>query len=256
MIEDGYGPIPVPYCWITMGSSGRKEQYARTDQDNGIIYENVEQKDEKIIKEYFLTLGEKIVSGLENTASNVAREVMANNVEWCRSLQNWQENIDRWLLELQPENVRLMTIFLDFRYVYGDRNLYDLLKKYVISKFRNSYKALNFLVQDNLAKKVPLTLFRKIQTERSGEHRNHINLKTSSCVHIVDCTRVFALREGLHATNTFERMNQISERNILKKKDAYQLATAYETLMMLRIRDAMAKMRKGQEPDNFINLKT
>lgn len=256
MIEDGYGPVPVPYCWITMGSSGRKEQYARTDQDNGIIYEDVEQKDEKKIKEYFLTLGEKIVSGLEEYGFKRCKGgVMANNVEWCRSLQNWRENIDRWLLELQPENVRLMTIFLDFRYVYGDVNLYDLLKKYVISKFRNSYKALNFLVQDNLAKRVPLTLFRKIQTERSGEHRNHINLKTSSCVHIVDCTRVFALREGLHATNTFERMNQISERNILKQKDAYQLTKAYETLMMLRIRDAMAKMRKGQEPDNYINLK-
>ncbi len=256
MCEDGYGPAPVPYCWISMGSSGRKEQYARTDQDNGIVYADVDQKDEKKVQEYFLMLGEKIVSGLERYGFKRCNGgVMANNVKWCRSLQNWRENIERWLLELQPENVRMMTIFLDFRYVYGDRNLYFLLKKYVITKFRKSSKALNFLVQDNLLKKVPLTLFRKIQTERSGEHRNHINLKTSSSVHLVDCTRVFALREGLHETNTFERMKQISERNILKQKDACQLATAYETLMMLRIRDAMTKMRKGQEPDNFINLK-
>ena len=257
MVKTGYGPVPVSYCWISMGSSGRKEQYARTDQDNGIIYEDVGRNDEKKIKDYFLVLGEKIVSGLEKYGFRRCRGgVMANSEQWCRSLQGWREAINKWLLELQPENVRLMTIFLDFRYVYGDKILYDLLKNFVLQKLQNSSLALNFLVKDNLAKKVPITLFRKIQTERSGAHRNHINLKTSSCVHIVDCIRVFALREGLNVTNTFERIEQIAERNIMKQKDVELLAAAYENLMMLRIRDAMAKMRKGEEPDNYINLKS
>ena len=54
-------------------------------------------------------------------------------------------------------------------------------------------------------------------------------------------------------TNTFERLEEIGKRGILKEKDIEYIASAYETLMMLRIRDAMAKMRKGLQPDNYIN---
>jgi CBS domain-containing protein len=39
------------------------------------------------------------------------------------------------------------------------------------------------------------------------------------------------------------------------KKTWKILISAYETLMMLRIRDAMAKMRKGLEADNYIDPK-
>jgi len=237
-----------------MGSSGRKEQYARTDQDNGIIYEDVTEDKEEKVKNYFLMLGEKVVAGLEQYGFRRCKGmVMANNEEWCRSFRSWRDTIKDWINSLLPQNVRLMTIFLDFRYLYGKKSLYDLLRNFVVRNFRNSFVVLNFLVQDNLGKKVPINIFRQVQTERSGEHRNELNLKTSACVHVVDCARVFALREGLLVTNTFERLEEIGKRNILKEKDIEYITSAYETLMMLRIRDAMAKMRKSIEPDNYIN---
>ncbi|MGD9679245.1 MAG: CBS domain-containing protein, partial [Vulcanibacillus sp.] len=36
-----FGPPPVKFCWLTMGSGGRREQFLRTDQDNALIYETV-----------------------------------------------------------------------------------------------------------------------------------------------------------------------------------------------------------------------
>ena len=40
LMVDEFGPPPVPFCWIVMGSEGRKEQTFRTDQDNAIVYED------------------------------------------------------------------------------------------------------------------------------------------------------------------------------------------------------------------------
>jgi CBS domain-containing protein len=40
MLPD-YGPPPVKFCWLTMGSNGRREQFWQTDQDNALIYQNV-----------------------------------------------------------------------------------------------------------------------------------------------------------------------------------------------------------------------
>lgn len=254
LVAEGYGRPPVGYCWITMGSSGRKEQYARTDQDNGIIYEDVPPAREEEVRSYFLRLGEKVVSGLERYGfKRCPGKVMANNEDWCRSFQGWRVAIRRWLADLRPQDVRLMTIFLDFRFLYGQENLYNLLRTYVARNFRSSAAALNFLAQDTLSKRVPLNIFRQIQTERSGKHRHKLNLKTAGCVHIVDSIRIFALQEGLLVTNTFERLDEIGPRRVMKERDVDYIASAYETLMILRIREAMSKMRTGDEPDNYID---
>ncbi len=256
MVVEGYGPPPASYCWITMGSSGRKEQYARTDQDNGIIYENVPEEREAEVKKYFLTLGEKVVAGLEQYGFERCKgNVMANNEDWTHSFDGWRNTIKEWITFLEPQNVRYMTIFLDFRFVYGKKSLYDLLLNFVVRNFRNSLTVLNFLVEDNLGKRVPLSIFRQIQTERSGPYKGMLNLKTSACVHMVDCVRVFALREGVLATNTVERLKEVGKRKLLKEKDVEYFISAYETLMMLRVRDAMEKMSNGVSPDNYINPK-
>ncbi len=253
MIKEGYGPPPVDYCWITMGSSGRKEQFARTDQDNGIIFADVDEAREEEVKKYFLTLGDKVVRGLEKYGFKLCNgKVMANNEAWCHSLNGWRKLFDGWITHLS-DNVRLMTIFLDFRHVYGQASLYTHLRKFVALKTRDSTKILFFLVKDNLSKQLPLGLFRQIQTERSGEHRNQLNLKIAACIHIVDCLRVFALKEGILVTNTFERLDELGKSKVFNEKVVEQFRAAYETLMMLRIRDAMAKMQKGEIPDNYID---
>jgi CBS domain-containing protein len=35
------GPAPVAYCWVVLGSEGRREQTFKTDQDNALIYGDV-----------------------------------------------------------------------------------------------------------------------------------------------------------------------------------------------------------------------
>ncbi len=253
MLEEGWGPPPTRYLFIEMGSGGRKEQFARTDQDNGIVYEDVKEERREEVKQYFLTLGEKIVAGLEEFGfKRCDGDVMSNNEKWCRSFKDWRETINGWKASWDPENVLMMSIFLDFRYVYGSQSLYYLLRNLVVKNFRHADQMIASLISANINRKVPLSLFRKIVPERSGEHAGKINLKSAACVIIVDCIRAFSLREGFFETNTFERINELGKRNILSSKDVEFISIAYETLMLFRIKDAAAKRKKGQQPDNYI----
>ena len=254
MIDEGWGPPPTRYCFIEMGSGGRKEQFTRTDQDNGIVYEDVKEGRQEDVKKYFLTLGEKIVAGLEAFGfKRCDGYVMSNNEKWCRSFKEWRETINSWKVSWDPENILMMNIFLDFRYVYGSQSLYYLLRNMVVKNFRNADQMISMLIKDHMNIKVPLSLFRKIQTERSGDHTGKLNLKSSACVLIVDCMRAFSLREGIFATNTFERISELGKRNVFSSKDAEFITIAYETLMLFRIKDAAAKRKKGLEPDNYID---
>lgn len=254
MLTEGHGPPPVAYSWITMGSSGRQEQFVKTDQDNGIIYDNVLPDKEEAVASYFQLLAEKVVEGLSRCGfAKCKGNVMASNPFWCRSFNGWREVINVWINNLEPENIRMMTIFLDFRHVYGKKTLCDLLRNFVTRSFQKSATVLLFLAKDDLSHRVPLTFFKQIITEKTKEHRNLVNLKGAACVHIVDCLRIFSLREGIVETNTFKRIEKLAKKRVLSAEDSELLNNAYETLMMLRIRQSLQQLSLGQQPDNYIN---
>ncbi len=255
LVREGLAP-PVSYSWINMGSSGRKEQFMRTDQDNGIIYEDVPEDMEPETNKYFLLLGKKIVEGLSQFGFEKCKgNVMASNPVWCHSLKNWRKKVADWIAVPNPDHVRMMTIFLDFRHIYGKKVLCDTLKAYVIKKFQTNHVSLQYLAKDDLQHKVPLGFLKKIVTEKSKEHRNMVNLKSSACVHIVDCLRVFSLREGIEETSTFLRVKELTEKNVFSCDDSEMVETAFEALMMFRIRESLKKIKQGQPPDNYITPK-
>lgn len=254
MIAEGYGPPPAAYSWITMGSSGRQEQFVKTDQDNGIIYENVAKETEEKVAHYFHILAEKIVEGLFQCGfAKCKGNVMASNPYWCRSFNGWRDVISEWIGRLDSENVRMMTIFLDFRHIYGKKSLCDLLRNYVVRSFQKSATVLLFLAKDDLNHRVPLNFFKQIITEKSKEYRNQVNLKGAACVHMVDCLRIFSLREGVLETNTFRRLDELAKRHVFSSDDSEFFAMAYETLMMFRIRQSLIQLSRGEQPDNYIN---
>ncbi len=253
MIDEGYGPPPVNYSWITMGSSGRQEQFVKTDQDNGIIYEDVPEEREAEVAAYFHLLAEKVVEGLYRCGfAKCKGNVMASNPKWCRSFKHWREAVENWVNNLDGENIRTLTIFLDFRHVYGKKSLCNLLRNFVARRFQKAATALLFLAKDDLNHRVPLNFFKQIITEKTKEHRNKVNLKGAACVHMVDCLRIFCLREGIIHTNTFARLEALHKRDVFSADDFESFAAAYEALMMFRIRESLKQLSRGEIPDNYI----
>jgi len=254
MLKEGYGPPPVNFCWITMGSGGRKEQTSRTDQDNGIIYEDVPANKAEETARYFSLLANKIVEGLFQVGfAKCKGNVMATNPEWCKPLREWLLSVSKWVAEPVPEMIRLFTIFLDFRPIYGNRDLAAQLQQFVFRKFKETPIILHYLAKDDLANGVPLGFFRQFITDKSGEHKDEIDLKRSVCVHVVDCIRIFSLREGINESSTLGRLQELARRGVFTKEDAELFDTAYQTLMMFRIRENLRKLSQGLTADSYIN---
>ncbi len=255
MVSKGWGKPPIDYCLITMGSAGRKEQFARTDQDHGIIYADVNTDEKDKTAEYFLNLGKIIVSGLEMCGFNrCSGLVLPDNPQWCRPFSEWKAMLNRWTTTLDPKDIRNMTIFLDYRYLYGEYTLYEQLKNYSTALIKESKHALLFIAEDDLKHRVPLSIFGNIITRRTSSKKRKVNLKTEVMVHLVDCIRLFALREGIRETNSFDRIHSLKSRGVFKADDAEFVEAAFESLLMFRIRNSVDRMRIGHTPDNVIDL--
>lgn len=254
LLSEGWGAPPGKYCFINMGSAGRKEQFSRTDQDNGIIYSDTDKTQADDTAAYFLALGKLIVKGLEECGFTRCRgEVMADNPHWCLPLSAWKNRTSQWVNQLDPKDIRNMTIFLDYRFIAGVDSLFNSLKDHTTALFQNAGHALLFMAEDDLRQRIPLNIFNQVVTERSGEHRNKLNIKSGALVHMVDCLRLFALREGIRETNTFERIRKLKEITVFNADDADSFDNAYETLLMFRIRETVKQIRQGSCLNHYIN---
>ncbi len=253
MEREGYSSPPVPYCWLNLGSAGRGEQTLRTDQDNSIVYADPPDGKATVIAEYFLHLGAKVVEGLARCGFTKCKgNIMASNPNWCRSVHEWHRVLDRWVSQLNPSEVRDLTIFLDFRPVYGEPLLAHTLREQAFTSWHSHALTSHMLTRDELQYRPPLGFLGKFITEKSGPHRDEINLKTSAAIHLVNCTRIFAVNHGVTETSTLKRLQELVALEAIDQDEAEYIRAAFETVMTLRIRENLRKHQIGQDPDDYI----
>ena len=254
MVEKGLGRPPVDYCWLTMGSGGREELTPSSDQDSAIIFADAPPEEEGEIKAYFHELALFVTEGLDQCGLiKCPGNIMPTNPEWCWSITTWKNMVSNWARTPNPDAIRQFTIFLDFRPVYGQEYLAQTLRDYTLRMFRTTPALLHFLTVDALSHRVPLNLFKHVILEKNKDHKNEVDLKKAACVHIVDCIRIFAMREGVVEVNTLTRLKKLIQFEAISADDAEYYEAAFQSLMMFRMRENLRKLGLGLVPDNYIN---
>jgi CBS domain-containing protein len=251
--EAKLGPPPVPYCWVVMGSEGRREQTFKTDQDNALIYADA--GNEPAAREYFSQLAafaqESLVACGYPPCSG---DYMASNVRWRQPLQAWLNYFHERIQEADLHGTEDALIMFDMRPVAGDFSLFETLaaqgRGWLKQKEAGTFKSVLACVATQ--HKPPLGFFRNFVLERSGEHKNQLDLKMYGTGPIVNAVRVFALDAGLQQTNTSDRLAALPgwpERDAALLRD---LEEAFEFLTLLRIECQLRQVREGQPLSNHI----
>ncbi|MCM3693813.1 DUF294 nucleotidyltransferase-like domain-containing protein [Neobacillus niacini] len=239
-IAERYGPIPCPFTFFMMGSAGRFEQSLWSDQDHGIIY----QKQGTEINEYFLALGKEISKGLQ-IAGYVYCEggVMASNPLWCKSISQWRQQLDNWLLDSSWELIRQLLIFIDGRSLYGDASFLESLKMEVYHTIHKE-NLLKKLLSNTLHLKKGIGILGQILVETHGHHSGSLNIKEKALFPYVNAIRLLAIKENIFETSTLSRLEKLPEFELstIKRKLYTQ-----QFLKLLNIRLSLAK------PDNYEN---
>ncbi|MHB1651156.1 MAG: DUF294 nucleotidyltransferase-like domain-containing protein [Desulfitobacteriaceae bacterium] len=252
--REGLGRPPVEYCWLTLGSGGRKEQTLSSDQDNAIIYAVPVEGEGIKVGEYFGAIAKYVVDGLEKCGFvKCPGNTMAINPAWCQSLNGWKTMVHKWTYSPNPDSTRQFSIFLDFRSVYGREGLAQELRDFTLHLFRIAPTILHHLAKDDLSHRVPLNLFKQVIVEKNQEHKDEVDLKKAACIHVVDCLRLFALREGITETNTLGRLNKLVQLQVFSSDEAEYFEAAIQSLMLFRVRENLRKLSLGKIPDNYIN---
>jgi CBS domain-containing protein len=161
----------------------------------------------------------------------------------------------QWIHAAEAEDLLQASIFFDFRCGYGDMRLIDALREHLMNAIGGWSGFLRHMTENALHFKPPLGFFNNFVVESKGEHRNAFDIK-SAMMPIVDFARVYALKKGIEATNTMDRLYQLTVKKVLTNEEHDELERAYSFLMQLRfVRQVTAVIDQKAKPDNYINPK-
>ncbi|MCD5323500.1 MULTISPECIES: DUF294 nucleotidyltransferase-like domain-containing protein [Pontibacillus] len=253
MVEEGYGTPPINYCFIVMGSEGRKEQAFSTDQDNGMIlddYEHLENKDE--IETFFKIFSEKVNYMLETCGFPLCSGgIMAKEKKWRKSLNEWHTSIQEWLEKMDAEEIRDFTIFMDFRPIVGDFSLAYDLREFVTKKIQRSLTLQQLLMKDTLRFRVPIQPFGRIH----GTGRSKVlNLKKGAIMQIVNAVRIYTVKYGIDDVNTIKRLETLRKYERFHPRDTENAKLALHRLLSFRLKRNLQQIQLQETLNNDISV--
>jgi CBS domain-containing protein len=254
MAADGLMLPDIRYCFLVMGSAGRKEMLLYPDQDNGFIFEDFPDERQPEVDAFFVPFSEKLNAALDKAGYPLCDgDVMARNKDWRGRLTDWQVRLNGWLLDPEPTHVRNSSIFFDFLPLVGDVELAHELRDMIADGIATHQGFLYHMMTLDLRYKVPLGILGRFQVEKEGDNAGLLSVKYGGCVYIVDCVRMFALERGIQAISTLERLQALVAENVFATETAEHIRAAFEALIFLRLRHEIGLLEAGQIPSHFLD---
>ncbi|MBA4372167.1 MAG: histidine kinase [Thermodesulfovibrio sp.] len=254
LAEKRLGPPPVRYSWIVCGSEGRHEQTFKTDQDNALIWEDLEDDAGSETAAYFASLAWLVNDGLARMGyPRCPAGYMAATPEWCQPLHIWKRYFTNWMRLPNPEAMLKALVFFDFRHLYGDPSLAEELRDHLGTLVAGNRLFLGNMAGTIIKNVPPLGFLKTFIVEKSGEHKNELNLKIKGITPLVDIVRLFSLEQGVRETSTFERLQAMKEGSSRIGDAADDIGQVLEFFLLLRIHNQFRQISTGKPPDNFMN---
>lgn len=248
------GNPPCSFAFISLGSEGRMEQTLATDQDNAIIFDNIDPNLYDNIKNYFLSLGKLVSHDLDKVGYKYCNgEVMANNPKWVLTLAEWKEQFKSWIINSDPKSILEAGIFFDLRYVYGNIKFTDELQDYIFDLVENKAVFFQHLANPILKYKSAVNLFGNIIGDSKDKEKPTFDIK-KIILPIISFIRIYSLQNKINQTNSLIRLEKLLVMEKISNSLYNEINVSYNYLMLLRFKSQTNQILKNQIPNNNINI--
>lgn len=216
-------------CLIVMGSEGRGEQMARTDQDNALIVEDSIDPDtlEPLCQRFTEAM---IRFGWPPCPGNI----MVSNPQWRKTCSAFRDSLFQWIDQPSEQSFINLAAFLDAQPVAGSPLLLHSLKEDLFSRVSDSDMFISHFARPVLWFDTPggglwHTLL------QGGGRSEPLDIKKAGIFPVIHGVRALALQGRIMETNTFDRIDSLRDTGRLDRGLADELVEALQFMMELRL---------------------
>ncbi|MDR6761487.1 CBS domain-containing protein [Flavobacterium sp. 2755] len=247
-LEKMSSPPPVKFAWLALGSQGRGEQMLHTDQDNAIVYENVNEVFRDETRIYFLKFATLVNKGLFDIGYDYCpAEMMASNPKWCMSLDEWKNQVHHWITNPGKNEVLLSFIFFDYSRTYGDTEIVSQLSDSIFENVKANPIFYMHLVSGALQSPSPTGFFRQFLVEQDGANKDNFDIKRRALMPLTDAARVLILSHSVKSiSNTAERFEKLAELEPNNRELYLSCSYSFKALLKFRTKQGLLHHDSGQ----------
>jgi len=206
LAAEGLTP-PCRYDFLLFGSGGRGEQSVYSDQDNGIVYDTPEPGREEEARVYFYRFGKAVQETLGQAGyPPCPGKVVCGEPAWCRSLAEWEGQMDAWMEDPTWDHVRHLLIVADMRAICGDGRLAGALTERLRRAVGASPALSAAMLRNTLHRQPVIGPLGNLLRVPYGPHAGGIEIKYGLYVPMVNAVRLLALMHGVAVTGTAKRI--------------------------------------------------
>lgn len=251
----GAGPAPAAYAVLMLGSGGRGESMLAPDQDNALLIADDYAGDLTSPDDWFTRFATRLNEILDRAGIPYCKGgVMARNIQWRRRLGEWQRQVEEWAHSPSPQALLNVDIFYDFTPVHvsggAGARLAETLRQFAAETARESLAMVRALGEMAASHAPPLGLFGRIRKDDKGR----VDLKSGGLLPIVAGARAIALRHGVTALSTPERILQAAQHAGRSQADAEILANIHGFLIRLILTQQINDLEAGVAPGNRVEI--
>jgi CBS domain-containing protein len=244
---------PMRVCWLGLGSEGREEQTVATDQDNAIVFESAEEPAR--VRDRLLPFARTVNEALDRCGYPLCKGgIMAMNPRWCLSLDEWRATFAQWIDRGDPESLLAVSIFFDFRALWGEAPLAAALRDFVAPRAQANARFQKQLAQNAMRNRPPLSWRGEFVERADASGAEGIDIKLLGAMPLTDGARIFALATGVNDTGTLARLREGGARKGVDAGDLADWIDAFTYLQMLRLRTQHKRLRRELPPSDNPNL--
>ena len=247
------GSPPVKFAFLSLGSAARREMTLFSDQDNALVFEDASPSELETNRAFFLQLTNRICSKLDLAGFPFCQGgIMAANPKWCRSLSEWKEYAAAEFRKATPESLLEVNIFLDFRHLYGAKELSSSLQESIFNLSETHPVFLANFARSYLENRPPLNIFGQLKTNRS-EGLQILNIK-DCLAPIVLFARLYALKHKIGKPATIDRLEKLCSEGLLSNSKYADMVDAFNFFWGLRFNAQLRKHSDLRRIDDNLNI--
>lgn len=227
-------------CLLLMGSEGRGEQTARTDQDNALLLARpVPEAEVARFRDAFA--GALDGFGFPRCPGGIA----VDNPTWSQPLDAFVRQMQTWALARTPEAAMHLAIFCDAAAVAGRTELLAQARAALLGLVRGDAAVLVQMARLTESFDTP-TLGRPGGLWGVlGGGPDEVDIKKAGSFPVVQGIRTLALDRGILVASTADRVAGLVEAGSLTREFGREVMGALHAFMGLRLRSQLAALRRG-----------